>query len=440
MQITVEQEKKSQVVYSVQVPQENVNELFGKAFRTLVHDVQVPGFRKGKVPRKIFEQRYGSGSLREEALKELFALTYEEVLRQQQVHPVAYPRFEVVEFSENKPATIKLTIALKPKFSLPPYTNIKIKGQPVGVTEEEIDEQIKKLQMQRAEFLPLLDNRPAQESDWLALQVAAVEDEQGTPAKKDAQAIWYKLGSEQLPPAFHKGLMGVSIGDNRIVETAAPASDSGEESAAKTVSMNVTVKDIRKEKLPELDATFAKEYHCSDIEELRDKVRTELALVKQRREEQRVRSELMSKITKNAKMDVPEILVDEAVVEKSHRLEEELKKQQRTMSSYLEEINADEKKLKKTLQTQAELELKLLFVLDKIADEEKILVTQEEVDNRLELMVQGTDKKAEVQKLKEELHRKEQLAGFMQRIRNEKIMDLLYSQANISGGTDVQSK
>jgi len=92
------------------------------------------------------------------------------------------------------------------------------------------------------------------------------------------------------------------------------------------------------------------------------------------------------------------------------------------------------------LQTQAELELKMLFVLDKIADEEKILVTQEEVDNRLELMVQGTDKKAEVQKLKEELHRKEQLAGFMQRIRNEKIMDLLYSQANISGGTDVQSK
>ena len=100
----------------------------------------------------------------------------------------------------------------------------------------------------------------------------------------------------------------------------------------------------------------------------------------------------------------------------------------------------DEKKLKKTLQTQAELELKMLFVLDKIADEEKILVTQEEVDNRLELMAQGTDKKAEAQKLKEELHRKEQLAGFMQRIRNEKIMDLLYNQADISGSTDVQSK
>lgn len=432
MQITVEQEENSQRVYSVQIPEEAVNELFGKAFRTVVRDIQIPGFRKGKVPRKVFEQRYGSDSLREEALKEAFTLAYEEVLRGQDIRPLTYPRFEVVEFSEHKPATVKLTVALKPEFTLPSYTNIKVKGQKVEVIDEEIDEQIKRLQLQQAEFVPLLENRPAQEGDWLALEVTPFDLRQNKQ-RQEAQAIWYKLGSEQLPPEFHKELTGMNIGEKRTVETAAPVDASPEESPETKLSVRVEVKDIRKEELPGLDTQFAEKFHSSSMEELKEKVREELERVRQRREDQRIRAELVGKITKNAKIDVPDMLVEEALAEKLHRLEEELQRQKKSMASYLEEVNTDEKKLRKTLRTQAEMELKTLFVLDKIAEEEKIFVTQEEVDERLELMVQGPDKKVKAQQLKEELHRRNQLSGFMQRIRNEKTIDFLYSKADISG-------
>jgi trigger factor len=439
MQITVEQEENSQRVYSVQIPEDAVNELFAKAFRAVVQDVQIPGFRKGKVPRKVFEKRYGTDSLREEALKEAFTLAYEEVLRGQDIRPLTYPRFEVVEFSEHKPATVKLTVALKPEFTLATYVNIKVKGQKIEVTDEEVDEQVKRLQLQQAEFVPLLENRPAQEGDWLALEVTPFDLRQNRQGKQ-AQAIWYKLGSEQLPPEFHMQLMGVNVGEKRTVDTTAPADASAQESPEAKLSVQVEVKDIRKETLPELDAQFAEKFQSSSMEELKQKVREELERVRQRREEQRIRAELVGKITKNAKIDVPDMLIEEALAEKLHRLEEELQKQNRSMASYLEEIKSDEKKLEKTLRTQAEMELKTLFVLDKIAEEEKILVTQEEVDERLELMVQEPDKKVKAQRLKEELHRKNQLPGFMQRIRNEKTMDFLYSKADISGGSAQGAK
>lgn len=433
MQIKVDKEENSQLTIQVEVPKETVNRLFSKAFKKIVSQVRIPGFRKGKAPRKIFEQKYGKQPIQEEAIKELYPLVYNKVLEEKKITPLTFPKIELVKFSEDEPAVIKMEIAAKPDVKLGTYKDIKVKRKKIKIDEEEIKQGLENLQKNNAEYPPLLENRPTQEGDWLALEMQPLSTGPiSMGAKKED--LWYKLGSDQLPPPFHQQLMGSRIGDEKRVETVIPQGHPQKELAGKRVNLTVKVKDIRKEKLPELNDEFAKKLNFENMESLKKRLKEELNNFKHRKEEERIRGEIVEKITKNSKVDVPSILIEEGLKKKNERLEEELKKKKVDRASLLQQQNLTEEELNKRFKDQVELELKTLLILDKIAQEEKIEVTEDEVNGRLQLLAREEDKEVKAEELKERLIKEGKLEGLMQRIKNEKTIEFLYNQAQISDG------
>ena len=433
MQVKINKKEGSQLTFEVEVPKETVSKVFFEAFNKVSKQVQIPGFRKGKAPRKMFEQKYGKESIEQEAIKQLYPLIYNKIIKEEKITPLTYPRIEVVKFSDNEPAIIKMEIATKPDIKLGTYKDIKIKSNKIKIEKEEVNEQLKKIQKTHAEYLPLIENRPTQEGDWLALEMHPLSTKLNSPKEK-RENLWYQLGSDQLPPSFHKELMGVKLGEEKPVESTIPPNHPRKELAGKKISLNVKVKDIRKEKLPELNDEFAKKLNFENVKTLKERIKKELKNFKEKREKEKVKTEIVEKVLKNSKVDVPPLLIEEGIEEKTKRLKEELKKEKLNISSYLKEKNMTEEKLKKLFKNQVEFELKTLLVLDKIAQEEKIEVREEEIEERIQLLTQGMGEKVNAKQLKEELTRKGRLSGLIQRIKNEKIIDFLYNQAEISQG------
>lgn len=441
MQIKVDKKEGSEITFEIEVPKETVEDLFAKAFKKAAREVEVPGFRKGKVPKKIFEQRYGNEPIKEEAIKELYPLIYNEIQEKEKITPLTTPQMELVKFSENEIAVVKLKIVTKPDVEAGSYKGIKAKKNKLKAEEGEVEQALKNLQQNYAEYPPLLENRSTQEGDWLCLEITPPSAEKGkliTPGKK-REDVWYKLGSEQLPPAFHRELLGANVGDEKPVETAFPPEHPQKELAGKKINLTVKVKEIRKERLPELNDEFAKKFNFENIESLKKHIQEDIDNFKQRKEEERIKTEIIEKVVKNSKVDVPPSLIEEAVQEKNSELEKELQKRNMTRNTFLEQQKLTEDDLSKRFANQVELELKTLFILDKIANEEKIEVTEKEIDERLNLLVQMQDKETEdkekqkkVQELKEKLINQGSMVNLIQRIRNEKVIDFLYREAQIS--------
>jgi len=432
MQIKVNKKEKSQLDIEVEVPVETVEKVFLRAFKKLAYQVEVPGFRRGKIPRKIFEQRYGKEPIKEEAIKELYPLVYKKVLEQEKINPFGYPRMEVIKLSEGEPALIKLEIPLKPEIKIGQYKKIKVKRKKIEVSEKEVTQQLERLQKNYVEYPPLLENRPTRKGDWLALQMRLILPDKPF-AKTKEENIWYKLGSDQLPPSFHRELLGAKIGDEKIIETILPLDHPRKDLAGKKLSFNVKVKDIRKEKMPLLNDDFAKKLNFKDMKSLKEKIKEEIRKIKEKEEEERIKTRIIEKILENSDIEIPSLLIQRGIEDEMDKLKEQLKKRGLDLPSYLKQQNMDEEKLRKLFKDKVEMELKTLLLLDEIAKKEKMDVTEEEVDKRLEMMVEGENKKEKIKRLKEELAKKNNLNSIIYRIRNEKVIDFLYQQADISG-------
>ena len=433
MQIKVNKKEKSQLDIEVEVPVETVEKVFLRAFKKLAYQVEVPGFRRGKIPRKIFEQRYGKEPIKEEAIKELYPLVYKKVLEQEKINPFSYPRMEVIKLSEGEPALIKLEIPLKPEIKIGQYKKIKVKRKKIEVSDKEITQQLERLQKNYVEYPPLLENRPTRKGDWLALQMRLILPDKPFVKTKE-ENIWYKLGSDQLPSSFHRELLGAKIGDEKIIETTLPPDHPRKDLAGKKLSFNVKVKDIRKEKMPLLNDDFAKKLNFKDMKSLKEKIKEEIRKIKEKEEEERIKTRIIEKILENSDIEIPSLLIQRGIEDEMDKLKEQLKKRGLDLPSYLKQQNMDEEKLRKLFKDKVEMELKTLLLLDEIAKKEKIDVTEEEVDKRLEMMVEGENKKEKIKRLKEELAKKNNLNSIIYRIRNEKVIDFLYQQADISGG------
>lgn len=432
MQIKEVDKENAQLTLEVEIPEDKVQEAFSRAFKKVAQQVDIPGFRKGKVPRKIIEQKYGKEIINEEAVKQLYSAILPEILKKKKITPLIPPRAETVEFTENKPALVKLSIVTKPEVKLGSYKDVKVKRKKVKVSDDEVSEQLKKLQKQQADYPPLLENRPTQEGDVLTLQMEGFSEGQIGPVLREDN-FWYQLGSEQLPLSFHKQLMGANVGDERRIETVIPPEHPQKELAGKKVQFNVKVKDIRKEKLPPLNDEFARKLNFDNVDKLKQRVKEELRKIKERKEEERLRGQIVEKIVKDSKLDVPSLLIEETTEDKINKLKEDLEKKKTSFSEYLAQQNLTEDKFRNLLTKQTENELKTFFVLDEIAREEKIEVTEKDVDHKLESFARGENKQAEVNRLKNELIKNEEIQRFAQRIRNEKVIEFLYNNAQISG-------
>lgn len=428
MQVEMEKKQGAEVSLKVEIPKERVKEELSLAFRKLAKGVRIPGFRKGKVPRKIFEMRFGEGVLQEEAIKKIYPEIYREALSQYQLIPIVEPELEIVQFSPDQPLILRMNLITRPEIELGRYRAVKIKRKKIKITEEEITRVLKQYQKNYATYVLIEGERGVRENDWLVM------DWQVFSEGKMITGTWqknfvYQVGSRLFPPSFSQELIGLKKGEQKEIEVEFPSDDPRKEFAGRKVTFKVSLKEIKEEKLPPLDDEFAKELKFDSLEAATGYTRERLKEAKEDWEKKRIRQEIVDRVVESTQMEFPPRLIERKTEEKITELRERLKSRGLSLPEYLSQRRMSESDFKDDLISQITKDLKTFFTLEAVAEKEKIKVGEEEIEERLRASVKGSEKEEKIAELKKKLAEQGQMQVLVARMKEEKVIDFLYNEA-----------
>jgi len=431
MQVAIEKKEGAEISFKVEIPQERVKEELFQAFRRLVKDVKVNGFRKGKVPRKIFEKRFGKEIIEEEAIKKIYPEVYREILNEHKLIPIIEPTVEIIQFSSDKPLILKIELVNKPEVKLGKYKEIKVAKKKISISADEIKTALKHFQQQYTRYVPLPEKRKVRKNDWVVLDYQVFHKGKLLPRETQNNFL-FKIGSSQFPPSFSQGLIGLKAGEKKELEVQLPPSHFRKDLAGEKLTFKVTLKEIREEKIPSLNDEFARNFQFDDLETFKKHIQDELRKSKESWEEKRLKREIIDKVVNNSQIKIPPSLIKRKVEEKIEQLKNRLKEQKTDLENYLKKEKLSEEKLRAELGKEIERGTAAFFVLEAIAEQEKIQVKEEEINERLKKSANRDLKEQELNKIKNNLTRQGDLNILRARIREQKTIDFLYQKARIS--------
>jgi trigger factor len=430
MQIAVEKKKGAELSFKIEVPKERVEAELSQAFHRLVREVKVPGFRKGRVPRKIFEHRFGQGILREEAIKKLYPEVYREVVAQHNLSPIIEPTLEILQFSPDKPLILRIDLVTKPEVELGKYKGIKIKEKKIEVSKDEIKRALGQLQEQYADYPPVKEKRGVRDNDWVTLDWKAFYKGKLLPRGVEKN-FTFEIGSFVFPASFSQDLIGLRTGEKKSLEIQFPLNYPRKDFEGREITFEVTLKQIKEKRVPPIDDEFAKNLRFDNLKSLRKHIKENLAKTKKNWEEKRLRVETVRKVVEGSKVDLPLSLVERKVDERRSQLENRLKERGASLENYIKDQKLSEKELQEKLESEVEKDLRTYFFLEAIAEQEKIEVKEEEIEQRIRSSVRGKVEEKDIIRLKNSLAASGELKILTAELRNEKVIDFLYHQAKI---------
>lgn len=370
------------VELTVEVEPEKVSKAIKKAYRKVANEVKIPGFRKGKVPPEIIDVKVGKEVVLQEALEDLLNSTYFEAVAGEKVKAIADPEIEIVQFEEEKPMIYKAKVEVKPEFELPPVDVIEAEKKQVEVKDEEVNEQLEKL---RDRFAKLETKKigDAQAGDYALISFEGYVDGR-KEEKASMQDYMVELGSQTLMPEFEKQLFGTKAGDIKKFSIRFPEDHHERSIAGKEVEFNVIVKEIKKKVIPELNDDFAREVgDFKNLEELKDLLRERIREVKEQQAEVEYQNQILSSYVSRVEVDVPEKLIEKEVDQMIVELAYDLARQGLKLEDYLNYMQLTREKLRESMKEDAATRVKTKLVLEKIAEEEGVEVTEEDVDREI---------------------------------------------------------
>ncbi|QBK26414.1 trigger factor [Ureibacillus thermophilus] len=374
-------------VLTIEVPAEKVNQALDQAFQKIVKQINVPGFRKGKVPRKIFEKRFGVEALYQDALEILVPEEYSKAVDETGIFPVDYPEIgELDGFEKDKDFTFTATVTVKPEPKLGEYKGLEVKKLSTEVTDEEVEEQIQNLINRKAEY-EIKEDEPIVEGDIAVIDFEGfIGDEAFEGGKGEDYPL--EIGSGQFIPGFEEQLVGLKAGESKDIQVTFPEEYHAEELAGKDATFKVTVKEVKTKVLPELNDEFAKEAdpEVESVEELRNKIKERLAEQKKNEAESTLRDELVEKAAENAEMEIPEAMIHNEIHRMIDEFAQRLQMQGMSLDLYYQFSGQTEEDLHEQFREDAETRVRISLTLEAIAKAENIEVTQEDIDKELEKM------------------------------------------------------
>ena len=342
----------------------------------------VPGFRKGKVPRKVIEAEFGPDFLYEDAVNWVLNEEYPGVVAELNLEVVSLPDIDVKEVGKDIGAKFEATVTVKPEVKRGQYKGIEIDEIPVEVTEDEIKAHFEKIQNDNARLVPVED-RPAEMGDTVNISYAGTVD--GVPfdgGQSDSYDL--KLGSKTFIDTFEEQICGHSIGEKFDVNVTFPAEYHAEELKGKDAVFAVEIKGITKSELPELNDEFAQdvsEYETFD--EYKAKEVEKLTKEKEQKARQKKEDAIIEKVIANAEMDVPEVMYDNRVDDLIAEYEQNMKMQGLTLDAYCKFSGQTVEDLKKQLRPMAKNSVDAKLVIDQIVKDENIEATDEDVQAQI---------------------------------------------------------
>ncbi|MFG6119003.1 trigger factor [Thalassobacillus sp. B23F22_16] len=381
-----EKKEGNQGVLTVEVPAEEFDRALDQAFKKVVKQVQVPGFRKGKMPRKLFEQRFGVESLYQDALDIVLPEAYMNAVQETEIEPVDRPEVDVQEIEKGKGVTFTAEVTVKPEVELGEYKGLEVEEMNTEVTDEDVDNELKTLQEKQAELV-VKEDAEVEEGDTVVMDFEGFVDGE---AFEGGQADNYSLeiGSGSFIPGFEEQLQGKKAGEEVDVVVTFPEEYHAEELAGKEATFKVTIHEVKGKELPELDDEFAKDVdeEVESLDELKKKTRERLEEQKKTDAENNKKDSLVQQASENASVEIPSAMVDTELDRMIQEFEQRLQMQGMTKDMYFQFTGSDEDGLREQMKEDAEKRVKTNLTLEAIANAENIEVTDEDVNSELEKM------------------------------------------------------
>ncbi|WP_077214156.1 trigger factor [Bacillus dakarensis] len=378
----------NQGVLTIEVDADKLNEGLDAAFKKVVKQVNVPGFRKGKMPRGMFEKRFGVESLYQDAIDILLPEAYANAIDETGIEPVDRPEIDVEQIEKGKTLIFKATVTVKPEVKLGEYKGLEVEKVETEVTEEEVENELKSLQERHAELVVKEDGK-AENGDTVVMDFEGFVDGE---AFEGGQADNYslELGSGQFIPGFEEQLVGAATGEEKEVEVTFPEEYHAAELAGKPAVFKVKIHEIKGKELPELDDEFAKDAdeEVETLDELKAKLRTKLEENKKHEAEHTVRDTVVEKAADNAEIDVPPVMVDTEVDRMMQEFEQRLQMQGMNLDLYFQFSGQDQNALREQMTEEAAKRVRINLTLEAIAKAENIEVSPEDIDAELNKMAE----------------------------------------------------
>lgn len=378
-------EKKGPVTGQIEftIERATIEEGLDRAFKKIRGRLNVPGFRKGKVPRKLFNKMYGEEALYEDALNDLLPRAYQKALAEledEDFELVGEPSIDIKSMEKDADWEIIAEVPLKPEVTLGDYKNIEVTKQDRTVTDEDVADELES-RRQRAVELALKDDA-AEEGDTVVIDFEGYKDGEKFDGGS-AENHSLELGSGQFIPGFEDQLIGAKSGDEKDVEVTFPEEYGAEELAGQDVVFKVVVHEVKEKRVPELDDEFAKDVddEVETLDELKDKIRQQLEKSKDRAATEATDDEAIQRAVENAEVpEIPEAMIDEEVDRQFNLFINNLQQQGISKDQYMSMIGTSEQELRDQFRNEADFNVKTNLVLEAIAKAENIDVTTEDID------------------------------------------------------------
>jgi trigger factor len=382
MQVTTEQLDPCKIALTISVEPERVEVARKKAFQQAVGSLQLPGFRRGKVPPHIAKGYVDDGRVKQRAAESLVPDAYRDALVETSVEPFAEPDMEFVSMDDGEAFVFRALVPLRPQVTLGLYKGLELERRTITLTEADVEKELESIRGRFAEY-PEIEDRPSELGDFLMVDLTAIVEEQDIPELAEPKATMIEVGKNI--PDLDAGLVGLSKGETKTIEATYPETFENEALRGKRGVFTVTVKEIRSKVLPELTDELAKRARpkVETVEELRAEIQQRLEKDAVEASENEIEFHLVSKIVETSQIHFPEVLLRAEVNAELQQLSQTLEQNKITPEQYLSSIGKSVEQLQAEMAVGATQRIKNSLVLSEVARTEGITVEEADVDAKL---------------------------------------------------------
>lgn len=426
MTATWEKKEGNEGVLSVTVPAEKLDKALDQAFKKVVKQINVPGFRKGKVPRQIFEQRFGVEALYQDAADILLPEAYGEAIDETGIKPVDQPEIDVQQIEKGQDFKFDATVVVEPEVQLGDYKGLEIEKQNAELTDEEVQESIDHQLGHLAEMV-VKEDGAVEDGDTVNIDFDGyVDGEQFEGGQAEGYDL--EIGSGMFIPGFEEQLIGAKTGEEKDVTVTFPEEYHAEELAGKEATFKTKVNEIKAKEVPELTDEIANELdsEANSVDEFKENTRKRLAEQKETDAENAQKEEAINKAANNATIDIPEAMVNTELERMVQEFGQRMQQQGLNLETYFQISGQDESQLREQMKDDAQERVKTNLTLTAIADAENVEVSDEDIDKELEKM--SGQFNISVEDIKQTLGNTDIVKND---VRIQKVIDLLVDEAKL---------
>ncbi|GMG63433.1 trigger factor [Tetragenococcus halophilus] len=371
-------------VLTFSIPQSEIQEGLTKTFNKVKKDLNIPGFRKGKVSRSVFNRMYGEEALYEDTVNDLLPSNYEAAVQEAGIDPVSQPKVDIESMEKGQDWVIKAEVTVKPEVKLGQYKDLKVEKQEREITDQDVEDRLQREQDQHAEMV-IKEDEPAAEGDTVVIDFEGFVDGESFEGGK-AENHSLELGSNSFIPGFEEQLVGVKAGDNLDVTVTFPEDYQAEDLAGKEAVFKVTVHEVKEKELPALDDELAKDLddEVETLDELREKYHKEMQESKEKAAQDAVEESAIKQAVDNAEVvELPDVMIQDEVKRAKDEFLNNLQQQGISAEMYYQITGTSEEDLDQQFEGEAGTRVKTNLVIEAIVAKEGFEATEDEVNSEI---------------------------------------------------------